>query len=160
MSRRALNVLLSMPERYRFIRGMVSWIGFPQTALLFERAPRSGGVTKYPFTKMALFALDAITSFTIRPLRAAFYLGLAIGTMAIIALVYVFISWLTGQSVAGWTSLMVVVLLLGSAQLFMIGLLGEYLGRLYMETKRRPLFIVEDVVCTDTRQQGVSESQR
>ena len=146
INRRALDVLLSMPERYRFIRGMVSWIGFRQKALVYERAARFGGSTKYPLGKMIRIALDALTGFSIRPLRAASYLGLATGAVGLGVLAYVLTSWLLGHAVVGWTSVMVVVLLMGSAQLFVVGLLGEYLGRLYMEAKRRPLFVIESIV--------------
>ena len=146
MSRRALEVLLAMPERYRFIRGMVTWIGLQQEPLPYERAGRFAGSTGYPLGKMIRFALDAITGFSILPLRAASYLGVLAGCVGLLLLVYVLGSWMLGEIVQGWTSLMVVVLLLGSAQLFVIGLLGEYLGRLYMEAKRRPLFVIENVV--------------
>lgn len=146
MSRRSLDVLVSMPEQHRFVRGMVSWIGFKQVPLRYERQARFAGETKYPIRKMVRFALDAITSFSVRPLRAASYLGLLFGVFGLALLVSTLVAWLAGETVQGWTSVMCVVLLLGSAQLFVTGVFGEYLGRLYLETKRRPLFVIDKVV--------------
>jgi dolichol-phosphate mannosyltransferase len=146
MNRRTLDILNAMPEQHRFIRGMVSWIGLRQEALPYERAARFAGETKYPFSKMLGFAFDAITSFSIKPLRLASWLGLAAGAGGLLLLLYVAASWILGRTVEGWTSLMVVTLVLGSFQLMVAGLLGEYLGRLYLEAKGRPLFIIEGVV--------------
>jgi dolichol-phosphate mannosyltransferase len=146
MSRRALDVLMSMPEQHRFVRGMVSWIGLRQEPILYDRAARFAGETKYPSHKMLQFAFDAITGFSTQPLRAASYLGIAFGVCGLLLLVYILGSWVTGHTVEGWTSLMVVVITLGSAQLFVLGLMGEYLGRLYIEAKRRPLFVIDQVV--------------
>lgn len=146
MSRRAVDTLNAMPEQHRFIRGMVSWIGYPQRPFKYRRAERFAGVTKYPLAKMLRFALDAITGFSIGPLRLASWFGAVFGLLSFFALAYVLLSWLTGSTVAGWTSLMVVVLILGSVQLLMIGIVGEYLGRLYVESKKRPLFIIKEVV--------------
>jgi len=146
MSRRALDVLNSMPEQHRFIRGMVSWIGLRQEPISYQRSPRFAGKTKYPLRKMVRFAFDAITGFSTRPLRLASYLGLIVGFSGALLLVYTFTSWLSGKAVEGWTSLMVVVVSLTSAQLLVLGIMGEYLGRLYLEMKRRPLFVVNEVV--------------
>ena len=146
MSRRALDILNKMPERSRFIRGMVSWIGLKQVPLLYERDARFAGETKYPLRKMIRFALDAVTSFSTTPLRIASYVGLAAGCMGFLMLLYIFVTWLQGHNVQGWTSIMVVVLVIGSAQLLCLGVFGEYLGRLYMESKHRPLFIIDEVV--------------
>lgn len=147
MSRRALDVLNQMPENHRFIRGMVSWIGFPQEPLDYYRAERLVGETKYPLSKMIRFAVDAITGFSVRPLRIASYLGLASGLGAAVMMLYALASWLRGSVVEGWTSLTMIVLFLGSCQLMVAGLMGEYLGRLYLESKRRPLFVIQDIVC-------------
>lgn len=146
MSRRSIDILNAMPESGRFLRGMVSWIGLPQDAISYERGPRFAGQTKYPLGKMIRFALDAITGFSIRPLRLASYLGLAIGGASVLLLFYVIGSYLRGHVVQGWTSLAVILLVVSSAQLLMIGLLGEYLGRIYVEAKRRPLYVIQDVV--------------
>lgn len=146
MSRRAVDILNSMPEHHRFIRGMVSWIGLRQEALPYERAARFAGETKYPLSKMIRFAIDAITGFSVRPLRIASYIGIFSGIATLLLLVYVLIHYFTGYSVEGWTSLAVIVLLLGSAQLLVAGVMGEYLGRLYVESKGRPLFIIQEIV--------------
>jgi dolichol-phosphate mannosyltransferase len=146
MSRRALDVLNSMPEQQRFIRGMVSWIGFRQEAFRYDRAARFAGETKYPFSKMLRLALDAITGFSVRPLRLASYLGFMSGMAGLLLLIYTFVSWYHGGTVRGWTSLTAIVLVVSSAQLIVAGVTGEYLGRLYMESKRRPLFVIEDIV--------------
>ena len=145
ISRRALDVLNSMPEHHRFIRGMVSWIGFNQVPIYYERQARYAGKTSYPFTKMLRFAFDAITSFSVRPLRLASYLGMTFGFLALVALIYTLIGWALGHTVLGWTSVMTVILLLGSAQLIVIGVVGEYLGRLCLEAKHRPLFIIDQI---------------
>lgn len=145
MSRRALEVLNAMPEQHRFIRGMVSWIGLKQEPLPYDRQARVTGTTKYPLSKMVRFAVDAITSFSIKPLRAASYIGFFFALCAVAALAYALFSWARHETVPGWTSVMVVTLVLGSTQLLILGVLGEYLGRLYMETKHRPLFIVESI---------------
>lgn len=146
MTRRALDVLNRMPEQHRFVRGLVSWIGFRQMAFPYHRQPRFTGETKYPFSKMLRFAVDAITGFSTLPLRLATLLGLLFGVAAVLVLAYALAAWLLGAAVAGWTSLMVIVLVLGSVQLFVLGVMGEYLGRLYIQAKGRPLFVVEEVV--------------
>jgi dolichol-phosphate mannosyltransferase len=146
MTRRALDVLLAMPEQHRFIRGMVSWIGFRQEPIPYDRDVRFAGTTKYPLAKMLRFAMDAVTGFSIRPLRVATWLGFATVVAALAAGLYVLVRWASGAVVPGWTSVMIVSLLLGSMQLLVAGLLGEYLGRLYMEAKRRPLFVIDAVV--------------
>lgn len=150
MSRRVVDHLNAMPERYRFIRGMVSLIGFSQVALPYEREARFAGQSNYPLRKMIGFALDAITSFSILPLRLTTYLGFISGAVGLLTLGWVFISYLLHQTLAGWTSLAGLVLIIGSLQLMMLGIFGEYLGRMYMEGKRRPLFIVDEVLTAST----------
>jgi polyisoprenyl-phosphate glycosyltransferase len=144
-----------MPEKHRFIRGMVSWIGMRQVPLYYQRQPRLAGETKYPLSKMLRFAIDAITGFSIQPLRAASYLGMVFGILGVLTAVYALHSWLVGSVVAGWTSMITVTLLLGSAQLFMLGIFGEYLGRLYIEAKQRPLVIVESIYALREKASGV-----
>ena len=146
MTRRVLDILNSMPEQHRFIRGMVSWIGLRQVALAYDRAPRRSGKSNYSFTAMIRLAFDALTSFSIMPLRLASYLGLMLGILSLVMLSYTLGSWAFGHVVEGWTSLSTIVLILGSMQLIMFGLLGEYVGRLYLETKRRPLFIIDKIL--------------
>ena len=146
MSRRALDALNAMPEHHRFIRGMVSWVGFRQVPFLYDRDARFVGVTGYPLSKMIRFALDAITSFSIVPLRLASALGVLFGIGGLLMLSYTLGSWLFGSTVTGWTSLTTIILVIGSVQLFVCGVLGEYLGRLYIEAKHRPLYVTESIV--------------
>jgi len=146
MSRRVLDALNAMPEQHRFIRGMVSWIGFRQVPLVYERQERFAGETKYPFRKMVRFALDAISGFSTMPLRVATYLGFLCSLIGVVFLGYTAVQYFSGATIQGWTTLMAVILILGSGQLFVMGVIGEYLGRLYMESKGRPLFIIEEVV--------------
>ncbi len=145
MSRRAVDHLNGMPERFRFIRGMVSWIGLKQAAFPYRRHARFTGTTHYPLRKMIQLALDAITSFSVMPLRIASHLGMAFGVMALLALAYTLYAWAAGNVVPGWTSLATITLVLGSVQLMVLGVFGEYLGRMYMETKRRPLYIINEI---------------
>ncbi|OYY77031.1 MAG: glycosyltransferase [Sphingomonas sp. 28-62-20] len=145
MSRRALDAFLSLPEQARFIRGMVAWIGFRQVPFLYDRAERHAGETKYPLAKMIRFALDAVTGFSTAPLRFASHAGLALTGASLLLFVYIAIGFFTGSAVQGWTSTMLVVVLLGAVQMFVLGMIGEYLGRLYVESKRRPLYLVADV---------------
>ena len=149
MSRKALMHLNAMPEQFRFVRGMVAWIGLRQAAFPYERAARFAGETKYPLKKMLRFAVDAITSFSVRPLRFASHIGIAFGLIGVVCLVYTVVSWFSGDVVPGWTSLTALVLILGSVQLTVLGIFGEYLGRMYIESKRRPLFIVDEIVTTN-----------
>ncbi len=160
MSRRAVELLNNMPEHHRFIRGMVSWIGLRQEALPYERAARFAGETKYPLSKMIKFAIDAITGFSVRPLRMASYFGICFGIATLLLLVYVLIHYFTGRSVDGWTSLAVIMLALGSIQLFVAGVMGEYMGRLYMEAKGRPLFIIQEVVSSPEKAPAVSPTEK
>lgn len=146
MSRRALDILNAMPERNRFIRGMVSWIGLRQVPIFYSRHPRFAGSTSYPFGKMFLLAIDAITGFSVVPLRLAAFGGVALGVLGVLSLLWVIVDWAMGNVVRGWTSVMSIVLIIGSVQLLVLGIFGEYLGRMFFEVKRRPLFIIDEVV--------------
>jgi dolichol-phosphate mannosyltransferase len=146
ISRRALDVLNAMPERHRFIRGMISWLGFQQTAINYDRDARFAGTTHYSFTKMLQLAVDGITALSVKPLQVASWVGVCTGVLAIGLLVYSIVGWLTGNVQAGWTSLMATIAILSSVQLFVLGIIGEYLGRLYEQSKGRPLYIVEQIV--------------
>ena len=146
MTRRALDVLLAMPEQARFVRGMVAWIGFRQAPFPYARAQRLAGVTNYPFTKMLSLAFDAITGFSTAPLRFASHAGLWLVGLLLLVAAYILIQWLGGHTVEGWTSLSLLVIGLGAAQMLVLGVIGEYLGRVYVEAKRRPLYIVADVL--------------
>ncbi len=145
ISRRALDVLLAMPEQARFIRGMVAWLGFRHVPILYDREERFAGDTKYPVSKMLRFALDALTGFSSAPLKLASHAGLALSVGSLLIILYILYAWLAGHNIQGWTSLMLVVVVLGAVQMFVLALMGEYIGRLYNEAKRRPLYIVQEI---------------
>ncbi|MFC7536378.1 glycosyltransferase family 2 protein [Sphingomonas sp. GCM10030256] len=145
MSRRALDVLLAMPEQARFIRGMVAWIGFRQIPFAYDREERAAGETKYPLSKMLRFAFDALTGFSSAPLKLASHFGLLLSAGSLLIIVYILYAWLSGQSVQGWTSTMLIVVILGAVQMFVLAMMGEYIGRLYSQAKQRPLYIVQSV---------------
>jgi dolichol-phosphate mannosyltransferase len=145
MTRRVVDQLNAMPERYRFIRGLVSFIGFSQVAFPYDRDPRFAGETNYPLRKMMALAVDAVTSFSTVPLRFASHLGMLFGVAGLAALVWVVWAWLSGGAVQGWASLAALTLIMGSVQLLVLGVFGEYLGRMYMEAKQRPLVIIAEV---------------
>jgi dolichol-phosphate mannosyltransferase len=145
MSRRALDALLAMPEQSRFIRGMVAWIGFRQVPFAYDREVRFAGTTKYPLSKMLRFALDALTGFSSAPLKLASHAGLLLSLGSLLILAYIAYAFIAGRSIQGWTSLMLVVVVLGAVQMFVLALMGEYIGRLYNEVKGRPLYIVQEV---------------
>jgi dolichol-phosphate mannosyltransferase len=151
MSRRALDVLLAMPEQARFIRGMVAWIGFRQVPILYDRDERFAGETKYPLRKMLKFAFDALTGFSSAPLKLASHAGLALSVGSLLIVLYIVYAWLAGRSIQGWTSLMLVVVVLGAVQMFVLALMGEYIGRLYNEAKGRPLYIVQEIAGSGPR---------
>jgi len=143
ISRHCLGGLKTMHETHRFLRGMVAWVGFPQCAVKYERAPRAGGHTKYPLRKMILFAWTAATSFSTLPLQVSLVLGFVVGLFgveeAVRAALAVAFGWYT---VPGWTSLMIVTCVIGSALLTCVGILGQYIGRIYEQSKDRPLYLV------------------
>lgn len=145
VNRRVLDALLAMPEQHRFVRGMVSWLGFRQVGLRYVRHARFAGETKYPLRKMLRLAIDAITGFSIRPLRLSMLFAMLSFAIALAIAVYALLSWLLGDAVRGWASLTIVVALFAAVQLFCLGIMGEYLGRMFMELKRRPLFVLREV---------------
>jgi dolichol-phosphate mannosyltransferase len=148
MSRRVVTILTSMNERHRFIRGMISWIGFNQTGLEYERHERHSGETKYTLSKMIKFAFDGITSFSSIPLKLASYLGIITAMFGFLYSLYVIFLKLfvpKAQIELGWASIIIFILLLGGIQLLALGMIGEYLGRIHDETKFRPLYIVEHI---------------
>jgi glycosyltransferase involved in cell wall biosynthesis len=159
VTRRVVTLLADMPEQHRFIRGMVSWIGLRQEALPYDRDERVHGKTNYSARRMLRLALDAVTSFSTRPLRIASLVGLGFGALGFIGVAYALTGWAMGQTVPGWTSVIVIILLLGGIQLFVIGILGEYLGRLYLEAKRRPLYVIQEVLRTVNREDAERRSQ-
>ncbi|MET0386612.1 MAG: glycosyltransferase family 2 protein [Polyangiales bacterium] len=148
ISRRVADELRTMREKDRFMRGLVSWIGFRQSALQYERDERFSGETKYPLRKMLKFALDGLTSFSTAPLRLATWLGYGAAALAFLYLSTVFVQKLLGYTVQGWATIMVALLFLGGVQLICLGILGEYLGRIFNEIKPRPIYIVEEALGT------------
>lgn len=143
MSKRAALALCQFQEVNLFLRGLVPLVGFPSTTVAYTRAERFAGVSKYPLKKMVKFALEGITSFSIKPLRLITSVGCLISFISLIAAVYALISNLSGTTVPGWTSLILSIWFLGGVQLIGIGMLGEYIGKLYQEVKRRPRYIIE-----------------
>jgi len=146
LSRRAADAITQMPERARFLRGMTSWIGFRQTGVPYQRDRRFAGETKYPFRKMLKFAVDATTSFSTAPLRLVSGIGLLMVVFCFAYLVYTLIRFASNHTVQGWTSLVVLVLLIGGIQMLSLGMVGEYVARVFEESKNRPLYLVDEVV--------------
>jgi dolichol-phosphate mannosyltransferase len=144
MDRRALDALLAMPERNRFLRGMTVWVGFTQSAVPYRRDARGEGATKYTLGRMIRFALDAVTSFSHAPLQLATLLGFAISLLAFLAIPLTVIARLSDAYVPGISSTLVAILLLGGIQLITVGIIGEYVGRIYEEVKHRPLYVVRE----------------
>ena len=149
LSKRALQALLSFGEVNMFLRGMVPMLGFKTATVEYERGERVAGESKYPLKKMISFAVEGITSLSNKPIRYVTILGMLCGLMGVVMGVYVLVSLFRGQTVAGWASLMMSVWLLGGLQLVALGLIGEYVGKIYMETKRRPKFILEEYLHED-----------
>jgi len=144
-SRRVVLALRALRETHRFVRGFVVWVGFKQTAVTFSRAGRFAGSTKYPLSKMLRFAVDGITSFSIVPLRLSSFFAVLSGVIALgIALWAGWVRFFVNGVVPGWTSILLAISLASAAQFLMIGILGEYVGRIYEEVKRRPLYVVGD----------------
>jgi glycosyltransferase involved in cell wall biosynthesis len=144
MDRRPLDALLAMPERNRFLRGMSVWVGYTQTAVTFQREARTAGKTKYTLRRMLRFSFDAITSFSYRPLQFATLLGFVCSGLAFLAVPLTVVARYTNIYERGVPSLIVVILLLGGIQLICVGIIGEYVGRIYDEVKHRPLYVVRD----------------
>jgi dolichol-phosphate mannosyltransferase len=145
LDRQVVDVINSMRERHRFLRGMAAWVGFKQIGVEYKRAARHAGVTKYPFKKMLRLALNAVTSFSYFPLQVATYIGFIAAGIAILAIPVVVIMRMTGsQAFFGQATTLISVLFLGGVQLISLGILGEYIGRLYDEAKSRPLYIVRE----------------
>ena len=146
MSRRAVEGLAQFEEVNLFLRGIVPQIGYPWTCVEYERAARFAGESKYPLKKMIAFALDGITSFSVKPMRLILFIGAVIFCLSLIALLWALIAKLSGHSVGGWTSLMCSIWMIGGIQLLSLGVIGEYIGKIYSEAKRRPRFIIERVL--------------
>jgi hypothetical protein len=150
MSRRVVDVLLAMPERHRFLRGMTRWVGFDQTTVQYARPRRRNGSSHYTFRRMLGLAWDGVLSFSSVPLQIASFLGFVASLLGVAYLVYVLgIRIFTAHAVPGWTSVMVAVLIIGGAQLVCLGVIGQYLARVYDEGKHRPLFVVAETTEDD-----------
>jgi dolichol-phosphate mannosyltransferase len=160
LDRRAVNTLNSLREHDRYVRGLVSWIGYRQTGVTYARHARHAGTSKYPLRKMIRFALDGITSFSTMPLRFATWLGYAASTLAFIYLASVFVQKLLGYTVQGWATIMVAVLFLGGIQLIGLGIMGEYVGRIFNEVKERPLYVVAETLPAAGERLSVEEPVR
>jgi dolichol-phosphate mannosyltransferase len=147
MDRQVVEVLKLMRERHRFIRGMVSWVGGRQEPVLYDRKPRFAGTTSYPFAKMLSFAIDAVTSFSVLPLRLLTYSALAVLGLTLVMAIVVFVMKVVnpGYFIPGYASIMLTIMFFGGINLLAFGIIGEYLGRMYESVKGRPLYIVESI---------------
>lgn len=147
LSRRALTELARLRETHRFLRGLVPWIGFPQTQVYYDRADRAAGETHYPFGKMLRFAFDGIASMSTKPLRLAYVLSLLLFAVFVGYIFYVLYEHFIrgGELVPGWTSLMSAITIFGTIQLLLLGVFGEYIGRIYEQSKHRPLYIIQEI---------------
>lgn len=146
MSKRSLEALVSFPERNLFLRGMVCLLGYSTASVYYDRKERFAGESKYPFTKMLNFALDGITSFSVKPLRLITMSGLLFLLVALVAIIYAISEFIIGDVIPGWTSLLVSVWFIGGAILTAVGVIGEYVGKIYKEVKRRPRYLIEKEV--------------
>jgi glycosyltransferase involved in cell wall biosynthesis len=161
MSRRAVDALLRMPESHRLLRGMASWIGFRQHPYFYEREPRFAGETKYPFRKMVKLALDGMLSFSTVPLRMVSFIGVAAATLAFFGILYALgLRLFTNIWVPGWTLLFIGMLFLGGMQMLSLGVLGEYVGRIYTEAKGRPLFLVQEILSSPNEHVTAARASR
>ncbi|MED3563778.1 glycosyltransferase, partial [Bacillus xiapuensis] len=146
MDRKVVDQLKTLREKNRFVRGLSSWVGFRQTAIEYERDERAAGETKYPLKKMLKLSMDGITSFSYKPLKLASYTG---GLLAVTGFIYMaivfYLKIFTKQTVSGWASIIIIQLFFSSIVLVLLGIIGEYIGRIYDETKNRPLYVVRDI---------------
>jgi polyisoprenyl-phosphate glycosyltransferase len=145
MNRKAADAFLEIPERDRFTRGLISWMGFKQAFYEYKANPRHKGKSKYSWRKMMRFAFDGITSFSTKPLRVALYCGLLFFFLGMFYAGYAVYQYFQGYTIPGWTSILVSVIVLGGIQLLSLGLLGEYLSRIFKESKNRPKYFVKDI---------------
>ena len=146
MSKRTLQALVSYPERNLFLRGIVCLMGYPSASVYYDRKERFAGESKYPFSKMLSFALDGITSFSVKPLRLITISGLLLVLVSILAIVYALSAFMSGHVIPGWTSLLISIWFIGGTLLTAIGIIGEYVGKIYKEVKRRPRYFIEKEV--------------
>jgi glycosyltransferase involved in cell wall biosynthesis len=157
MSRRAVDAILQLREQHRFMKGLFAWVGFPSKPILYDRAPRAAGETKWSYWKLWNLAIEGFTSFSVLPLKLATYIGVVVALVAaLFGVVVVLRTVILGDSPAGYPSLLLVVLLLGGTQLIFLGVIGEYLGRVFNETKHRPLYLVERYLPTRPMPDAIS----
>jgi glycosyltransferase involved in cell wall biosynthesis len=150
MDRKVVDAYLSMPEKNRYVRGLITWVGFKQTGVLFDREERKHGETHYPLKKMVKLAFDGITSFSVFPLKLATWMGFTVTGISFLFSIYALYQHFIQQvTIQGWTSMMLVISFLGGAQLFALGMIGEYVGRIFDETRQRPLYFVGKVTGLD-----------
>ena len=145
INRKVLEAINSFPEHVRFMRGLFSWVGFKQVPIEYIRKERFAGKSNYPLSKMLKLAIDAITGFSVKPLRLAFIFGIISAFFGLLTLMYVFYIWYHFNTVNGWTSIISLILIMSSAQFILLGLIGEYVGRIFMESKKRPHFIISEI---------------
>ncbi|MCD1259446.1 glycosyltransferase [Paenibacillus athensensis] len=157
MSRRTLEEMEKFQEVNLFLRGIVPLLGFPSTTVYYDRKERFAGESKYPLKKMLAFAFDGITSFSVTPIRFVTLMGFILFALSLVAALYALIGKLLGATVTGWTSLIVSVWFIGGVQLLALGLIGEYIGKIYKEVKRRPLYVIEKEVLTDALQLAAAD---
>jgi dolichol-phosphate mannosyltransferase len=162
MSRRVVGSFKELKEKDRFVRGLVSWIGFKQTGVRYLRDRRFAGETKFPYSKMIKFALDGITSFSDIPLKMASWFGYVASFLALLYLCSVFVQKAMGYTVQGWATIMIGMLFLGGVQLISLGIIGEYVGRIFNEVKQRPLYVVDEIFesASASRSQPADDGQR
>ncbi|WP_408744714.1 glycosyltransferase family 2 protein [Acetobacter fabarum] len=151
MDRRALDALLEYRERNLFLRGLVPLIGFPSTSVYYARLKRTAGESKYPLSRMIGLAVQGITSLSVTPLRIIALIGLLISSLAILAIAYALISKETAHAIPGWTSVTIAIFFMGGVQMLSLGIIGDYIGKIYLETKRRPLYHVENLTWAATK---------
>ncbi len=152
MSRRAVQALGQLRERQRFMKGLFAWVGYKQTSIVYDRDPRFAGTSKFNYWRLWNFAIEGITSFSGAPLKVATYVGVATAVLAFLfGLFVLFKALFFGDPVRGYPTLMLVILFLGGVQLIALGMIGEYLGRLYLEAKQRPLYLVDEIVAAETK---------
>lgn len=161
MSRKAVDAVCSLRERHRFMKGVFAWVGFPSRAVVYDRDPRAAGTTKWSWWKLWNLSIEAITSSTLAPLKISTYVGFATAGLAFVFGAFIFLKKLVfGDPVQGYSSLVVIMMMLGGVQLGVLGVIGEYLGRVFNETKNRPLYFANSVELSDAAATGRAEPER
>ncbi|MDO4537454.1 MAG: glycosyltransferase, partial [Coriobacteriales bacterium] len=144
MSAHLLQALASYEEVNLFLRGLIPLVGFPSCEVYYERHERMAGTSHYPLSKMLALALDGVTSLSTRPIHMVMVMGFVVTVLSVVGIVYALVSWALGRVVSGWTSMVIAILFLGGVQLLSIGIIGEYVGKTYMESKHRPRYLISE----------------